>query len=186
MDERRPFLDGMGRRILGALRLDPDAFEEVAEDTRATPQVVLIVLLVGTVGVNPFGFGVPAYLNFALGIGWQVIEWFLWTGVTYLIAIRISEKHSRRPDWEEVMRSTGIAQVPGLLILVTLLIDPISGLLIFWTAKGWQVTAMVVAVRANFEFRKNIMAALAATAGFVVVLTMLIGVPLAFNNEFTV
>ena len=177
MSEWRRFIGGLGRRMLGAARLDPAPFEDITEDRWAAYQALLIVLLVGVIGGavgvaggSPVQFKYPILSSIGLGIALEVASWLIWSGVTYVVGSSLLGRGSVRPQLESLLRYVGIAQTPGLLIAVVVI--PENPFLIAWTTTGWRVAAMAVATRVAFGFETNGRPAIAAVCGFLLMFAL--------------
>ena len=77
-------------RMIGAARLDPNIYEEVEADPRATGQALLVVLLaflgagIGWPGLAPETWAAGAGLAFVAVCGWVV-----WAVLIYLIGTQL-------------------------------------------------------------------------------------------------
>ena len=172
MSEVRHLIKDLGRRMLGAARLDPAPFQGIAEDRSAAYQALFVVLLVGLIGGvvgvpggSPGLFNYPILFSIWMGIPLQVASWLIWSGVTYVVASSLMYRDSARPELESVLRFAGIAQTPGILLVFVVI--PENPFLIAWTATGWRVAAMAVATRVAFGFETNGRPAVASVCGFV-------------------
>ena len=163
--------------MLGAARLDPVSFEDIAGDRWAAYHALFIVLLVGIVGGavgvaggSPVLFDFPTFPSIGVGITLEVASWLIWSGVTYIVGGTLLKGGTDRPDLEGMLRYAGIAQAPGLLVVLTVI--PENPFLIAWTTTGWRVAAMAVATRAAFGFDTNGRPAIASVIGFLVMLVL--------------
>ncbi len=177
MIEWRGFAGSLGKRMLGAARLDPVPFEGIAGDRWAAYQALFIVLLVGLIGGavgvaggSPVLFAYPLLSSIGLGLGLEVASWLIWSAVTYIVGSSLMDREADRPEFEGVLRYAGIAQAPG--IVVALSVIPENPFLIAWTATGWRVAAMAVAIRVAFGFKTNGRPAVAAVCGFLLMLAL--------------
>jgi hypothetical protein len=138
-------------RMLRAARLDPELYHEVRRDSRAGEQALYVVLLVAAamlVGAAATG-GVWTILNFPL-IFMLVVNlvggWLFWA----VIAVLVAGRFHGRADYEELIRATGFAHAPGVLLVLTALPGlggPLS--VIVWL---WMTVASVFAVRESMGF----------------------------------
>jgi hypothetical protein len=137
------------RKMLRAARLDSALYREVRDDTNATTEALLVVILMvlGTV----LGFVRPSIvLDLLAFVVIMVGLWMLWAWLAYLLATTIFRTPDTTATWGQMFRTAGYAQAPGALrivLIVPLTFLPIVGQIMFLAIAVWQVTAMVVAVR---------------------------------------
>ena len=157
-------------RMLGAALLKVPTFEEVENDNTATIQamaVVIIVSIAGAVG-GVVGSGV-AGLIFGLVAG--LIQWVVWAGVTFLVGTTILKTQGTRADWGQLARTTGFAQSPGVLKILSFI--PGIGQIIVVIASIWQLVAMVIAVRQALDYQSTWRAIGVVAIGFVIIVVPL-------------
>ena len=159
----------MLQRILGAARLDPQVYDEVDADTRATPQAVLVVALTGlATGIGYFGseddFGFVLFTRVTEGL----LVWGLWAITSYFVGTTLfrSREPNTNASWRQLVRTTGFAQSPGLLRVVAFI--PYLGFPIFLVTFFWQLAAMTVAVRQTLGYASIWRALTVVLAGFIV------------------
>jgi len=157
------------KRILGAARLDPQVYDEVASDTRATPQAVLVVALAGlATGIGFFGsdddFGFVLFTRVAQA----PLVWGLWAITSYFVGTTLFRSREPNPaaNWRQLVRTTGFAQSPGLLRVVAFI--PYLGFPICVVTFFWQLAAMTVAVRQTLGYASTWRALTVVLAGFIV------------------
>ena len=133
---RRSIVD----RMRGAAMFDVATYEEVEADTAATGQAAIVVLLaaVGMAAGNLWRGG-PGIL---VGLVSGLLNWMLWSGVTYLIGTRV---FNGTATWGELLRTLGFAQAPG--ILFALAIIPGLGLITRLIVGCWLLGTGIVAIR---------------------------------------
>jgi hypothetical protein len=157
------------KRILGAARLDPQVYDEVASDTRATPQAVLVVALAGLATGIGF-FGSEDDLGFVLfrGVAEGLIAWGVWAITSYFVGTTLfrSREPNATANWRQLVRTTGFAQSPGLLRVVAFI--PYVGFPIFVVTFFWQLAAMTVAVRQTLGYASTWRALTVVLAGFII------------------
>jgi len=134
---RRSFLE----RILGALRLDAETYDEIEHDESALGQAAGVVALaaiaaaIGSAGSGGGGGAVGAVLGSM--VGWLVSTGFIWVVGVYWM------KHTS--DYRELLRTLGFANAPNLLAVVGGV--PALGGLAMLVGGLWSLAAFVVAAR---------------------------------------
>jgi hypothetical protein len=132
--------DSFGNRIVRVLSLESDVFGEVAADTQATGQAILVVIGVALAqGLGePRGSGSAGWL---LGIADACLRWLLWSLSIHVAARGVGIAS----DLGALVRALGFASAP-LALGVLAGLPWLGGL--FWAAK-WilAVSAFVLAVR---------------------------------------
>lgn len=135
-------------RVLRALQLDPELFEEVEHDHSAGPQALLVVLLSSLAG----GLGNllatallgerarPLEMLLVMAAGFTV-AWLVWSFVMMAVGTSL---FGGVADMGEMQRTLGFAAAPGLLMIL-----PGLGLVL---GVVWSLVAMVIAVRQALDF----------------------------------
>jgi hypothetical protein len=158
-------LSDLGRRVLGAARLDPAIYEEVEHDTGATGQALAIVLLSG-VGAALGGLGSFQPAALVAGMLVSVLGWGVWAGLCLVIGGRLFPEPQTETDAGELLRVLGFAAVPGIaqaLGIFAPLRTPVLSL-----TQVWMILAMVVAVRQALDYTSTFRALGVCLAGWIV------------------
>jgi hypothetical protein len=141
-------LDRLFGRMIGALRLDPNVYEEIEADRSATGEAAFIVVATSLVSgaANGVLTGVPGGLAGALAsfIGWVVYAW-----VAYVVGTRLLPGKDTKADWGELARTLGYANTPRFFIVLVLL--PGVASLIRAAVGLWVTVATVVALQAALD-----------------------------------
>lgn len=135
-------------RVVRAIRLDPDVFEEVEHDHGAGGQALLVVVLASVAG----GIGnlLAAAILGSDAIAWSsllviaagfLVAWVAWSFLTMAIGTVL---FGGRADMGEMQRALGFAAAPGLLMII-----PGLGVMV---GLPWSLVAMVIAVRQACDF----------------------------------
>jgi len=135
-------------RVLRAVRLDAQLFEEVENDTEALQQALFVVVLVSI--ASGIGFGGGRVFG---GIGASLLGWFLWSFVTYFIGTKLLAEKTTKSNYGELLRTVGFACAPGLLLILGVF-SFLRGLL-FPVVQIWTFLAMVVAVRQALDYQST-------------------------------
>jgi Yip1 domain len=144
-------------RLLLALCLNLQLYQEVSTDRAASGQALLVVLLAGVAN----GLGLRARLGDAgisAGIGAGLLGWLLWTGVVLVVARAFGQRRQGR----SLLRALGFADAPGILLALGGL--PRVGAVVRGLAVVWLVAATAVATQAVFDVSRRRGAAIALTA----------------------
>ncbi len=146
-------VDGSGRsqsfldRVIGAARVDRPTYEEVERDQGATSQAAIVVVVVAIAaaigGVSEGGSGLIGGALAAL-LGWAISAIFI-----FFVGTRVIPSQHVEADLGQVLRTTGFAQIPGILGVVGAI--PIIGWLAALVALVWGIITMVVAIQSALE-----------------------------------
>lgn len=135
----------MGRLISNVKRaalLDANFYSEVARDAGVMKQAALVVVLANLLG--GVGAAIATESNVvvgaAAGVVTGVVGWFVWSGVAYLIGVRVLGGDA---NYSEIRRVIGFAYAPLAIGVV-----PWLGFI----GAAWTVFAAVVAIRESMEF----------------------------------
>src|SRR4051812_23827997 len=161
--DRTSFLD----RMKNAALLDVDTYEEVEADTSATAEAGGVIALVAiATALGAANNGTTAIVG---GLLSAVVGWLIWAGITYIIGDKLL---GGTATWDELLRTLGFAQSPGLLLAFGAL--PVRGLhAILDVVVGiWTLVTGIVAIRQALDFEGTGKALLTAYMG-VVVLTII-------------
>lgn len=139
-------------RMLGAARLRADTFEEVENDSGATIQAVIIVIVVALAsGIGNLLSGDANIIEALLfGVIRGVLSWVVWALIAMLVGTTILKTEQTEADWGQVARGTGFAQTPGILNIISFI--PFVGWAIFVVAVIWQWAGMVIALRQSLDY----------------------------------
>ena len=157
-----------GDRVIGVLRLDPHAYEEIERDESATTQALTVVVLAALAqGIGALfskgGFGlIGALLQGVLG-------WVVFSVIAYFVGTTLFATPATSATIGQVLRTVGFAQAPKLLVILGFL--PIVGGIIALVAWLWFLAAAVVALRhaLDFSIERAIGTALIALVGWGIV-----------------
>ena len=172
-------------RMIGAAKLEVRTYEEVETDTTATGQAMAVVLLssvaAGIGGIGILGLGPAGLTGFLIGSVAGLIRWAAWAYLTYFIGTRLLPEPGTRDDLPELLRTTGFAQSPGVLLVVGIV--PGFAPFILAIVMVWWLMAMVIAVGLALDYSSMPRAAAVCVVGWVLsivilaVIGSLLGVP---------
>ena len=160
-----------GDRVVGALKLDANTFEDIERDPTAMGQAVGIIALAALASnlgqIWRLGFGVML-----IGVCSSLVGYVIWSVVVWLAGTKLMPDPATKADFPETFRTIAFAAAPGLIGVVTIV--PFLGWLlmvlltpIIWL---WSMAAMVVAVRQVLDYSETFKAVIVVLIGFVVFL----------------
>ena len=144
-------------RMIRAARLDASLYEEVEADPSSMGQAMAVVVLaslaggIGTAGIE----GQPGFI---LGVLLNLIGWYVWAFLTYVIGTKLLPQASTEADVGQLLRTIGFAAAPGLLRVVGFI--PGIGQLVMLAAGGTAATffglaTVATTTRRDFSFLGN-------------------------------
>ena len=165
-------------RMLGALRLDEAAYEEIEHDEKATGEAAFIVVATSLVSgaVNGVLTGAGGGFFGALGsfIGWAFYAW-----VAYIVGVKLFPGPHTRSSWGEIARTLGYANTARFLIVF----EFVPGLAALTRAVVglWVLVATIVALRTSLDITtgRAIWIAIASTLGQLVIIALALTVAVA-------
>jgi len=159
-------------RVIGALKLQPNTFEEVENDTTATGQAATVVVaaavsrgLVSLIWLGSLGFssGVTGFLlTLVLApIGWAIGSWVL-----LMVGTKIMPGKNTQADLGQLLRVTGFACAPVLFGILGVV--PILGILVGLALAIWQLIAMVIGVKQALDYDDTMKAVIVCVIAWVI------------------
>jgi hypothetical protein len=152
-----------GERVVGAMKLDPNTFEDIERDTSAITQTVgVIVLAAVSAGIgNIYWGGLSGIVSGALV---SLIGFLIWSLVVWLVGTKMLPEPATKADFAETFRVVGFSAAPGLASVITII--PLLGYLLMFAIWLWQLAAMVVAVRQVLDYSTTGKAVLVVVIGW--------------------
>jgi len=158
-----------GERVVGALKLDANTFEDIERDPTAMGQAVGIIALAALASnlgqIWRLGFGVML-----IGVCSSLVGYVLWSVVVWLAGTKLMPDPATKADFPETFRTIAFAAAPGLIGVVTII--PFLGWLLMLILTPviliWSMAAMVVAVRSVLDYSETFKAVIVVLIGFVV------------------
>jgi hypothetical protein len=145
---------GFVRRVMAAMALDVSLYEEVEHDREALGQAIVVVVgasLSTAIGVTGFSRGASFLLTAFIS---DLIGWFLWAGITYLIGTRLVPARETSATWGQLLRATGFSAAPGLLgvLIAPAALVGFLSMIAFLVIVVWTLVAFVLAVRQALDY----------------------------------
>ena len=167
------------RRMLHAALLDADTYEEVEADRESIFQATLVVGLASTSfglgtaiqSANAGIAGVQLAFQVAISALLPPVFWFGGSAFSFMTGASFFRGPETETDFPEVLRTTGFAFTPGLLLIFSCLPPATLGLGIYFITSLWILVAGVVAIRQALDFTT---ARAAGTFGSAMVLLWLV------------
>lgn len=154
-------------RMVGAVLLNGDVYQEVKRDADATLQAAVLVAL-GAVaaGIGALGDGAP---SLGVAVITAFIGWGVYAYVAYWVGTRWFNAPTTSATWGQLLRTLGFANTPRLLLIVGII--PFVGLGLSVIVLLWTLATTVVAVRhvLDFGLGPGIMTAVTSWLALVVV-----------------
>ena len=162
-------------RVIRAVKLDKDFYNEAERDTSLDQEALLVVIIVSLAsGIGSFIQGIMngeigaallwAVVTIVIGIG----GYYLWSYITLLVGTKLFEGDA---DFGEMKRTLGYAHAPRLLGLLSFI--PCVGPLLALAGGILSLIAAVIAIREAMDFDTG-KAVITAIIGWVVILVITI------------
>jgi hypothetical protein len=160
-------------RVIRAVRLDKDFYNEAEQDTSLDQEALLVVIIVslasavgsfiqGIIGGEPGAALLSAILTVIIGVG----GYYLWAYITLLVGTRFFEGDA---DFGEMKRTLGYASAPRLLGLLSFI--PCIGAIFALAGFVLSLVAAVIAIREAMDFDTG-KAVVTAIIGWAIVLVV--------------
>jgi hypothetical protein len=157
-------------RLVGAVVLDGDVYEEIEADRSATPYAFVTVTIAGMaagIGLSG-GTGSPATVARIAGL--VLLSWAVWAVLMFEIGARVLHRPETRTDVGELLRTSGFATAPGWFLVLGVAPDFTTPVIL--VVAVWLLAAMTVAVRQALDFDSTLRAAAVCAMGWGLVLMM--------------
>jgi hypothetical protein len=153
-----------GDRVVGAMKLDVQTFEEIERDPAAMGQAVgVLVLAAVSAGLGNLYYG--GISGILIGVIGALVGYAAWAAIVWLIGTKLMPEPTTKAEFAETFRVVAFATAPGLLRVITII--PILGWLIGFLIWLWMVAAMVVAVRQVLDYSSTAKAIVVVILGFI-------------------
>ena len=148
------------RRMAGAARLDAATYEEVEADRASFGQAAGVVLaaclVVATARAwhgSQAGFA-PRQMAFQVILSAlePLVLWLGGSAFAFMVGASFLRGKETRTDFPEVLRTTGFAFTPTLLLALVVVPPPTLGLALGLVVRAWTLAALVVAIRQALDF----------------------------------
>ncbi len=145
-------MDTFLKRILRAIKLETQLYEEVEADQQALPQALAVVIFSSlAAGIASFSKGIDAsFISDVLG---ALIGWFAWSYIVFFIGTKILPEAETKADYGQLLRTIGFASAPGLLAIVGII--PFLYSIAIVGSSVWILVATVIAVRQALDYKST-------------------------------
>jgi hypothetical protein len=148
------------RRMLRTALLHADTYEEVEADPSSLRQALFVVAIAsasnaaGTAAIVSRAGYSGTQLAFQVVVS-ALLPWLIWLGgssFAYMTGASFFRGPETETDFAEVLRTTGFAFTPGLLLGVVAVPPAWLGIVLGWLVRLWVLVAAVVAIRQALDF----------------------------------
>jgi hypothetical protein len=171
-------------RIVGVAKLDPAAYDDIVNDRSAMTGAALVVGLtaVASAVVAAVEIGVAGLI---VAVIMSVVCWFLYAISAWYTGVELIRGQRVGVTIADVLRVTGFAQVPGILVILGLI--PTVGTVIAIIVWIWTFVTSVVAIRQVFDTSTARAVAISLVGTVVLIIILAIaGIFLEFSSAFVV
>jgi hypothetical protein len=165
------FKGSFQNRIIRAVRLDSNLYEEVEADKGAMWQAMAVVVLSSiAAGIGLYKTG--GFNGIITGTMASLISWYVWAYLTYFIGTKFLPEKQTQSDLGELLRTTGFSSSPGLFRVFYFI--PGVGVLVYLISSLWMLVAMIIAVRQALDYNSTLRAVGVCVIGYVIQLFVLV------------
>jgi hypothetical protein len=165
------FKSSFQNRIIRAVRLDSNLYEEVEADKGAMWQAMAVVVLSSiAAGIGLYKTG--GFNGIITGTMASLISWYVWAYLTYFIGTKFLPEEQTQSDLGELLRTTGFSSSPGLFRIFYFI--PGVGVLVYLISSLWMLVAMIIAVRQALDYNSTLRAVGVCVIGYVIQLFVLV------------
>lgn len=166
-------------RFVGALALNPAAYEDIEADRRSAMQSLIVVLTVTAAGgFAAMGLGLVGVTGFVTGAIIVLGGWLLWVSLIATIGTTALAEPQTRSNARELLRTLGYAAAPGVFLAFAAM--RAAAPLVIAVVSIWMIAAAVVAVRQALDYRSTGRAIAVCALGWALSAGVLIATGLMF------
>ena len=152
-------------RIIRAVKLDSNLYEEVEADKTALGQAMAIVVISSlAAGIGLYKTG--GFSGIITGTLASLTSWYIWAYLTYFIGTKFLPEPQTQADHGELLRTIGFSSSPGLLRVFYFV--PGIGVLVYFLSSLWMLVAMIIAVRQALDYNSTLRAVGVCVIGYVI------------------
>ena len=154
------------QRLVGAACLRAATYEDVENDSAATVQAAIVVVIASFTSSVAWYFGMANAWAIVSGAVRAVIGWLAGSAVLWFIGTRLLPGRDTKADLGQLLRTLGFAQTPGLFGVLAVV--PVVGLFVPFIVAMWVIAATFVAVRQALDYESTFRAVLVCLLGWIV------------------
>ena len=158
-------------RIIRAVKLDSNLYEEVEADKGALWEAMAVVIFSSIAAGIGIGLKTGGFSGIITGTMASLISWYVWAYLTYFIGTKFLPEPQTKADHGELLRTIGFSSSPGLIRVLGII--PGLGSVVYSAAAIWMLVAMVVAVRQALDYNSTLRAIGVCVIGWVVQILIL-------------
>tara|TARA_B100000405_G_C16686405_1_gene411189 strand:- start:261 stop:782 length:522 start_codon:yes stop_codon:yes gene_type:complete len=136
-------------RIIRAIKIDVDLYEEVEADKKATIQAGAVVVLSSlAAGVGAIHLGAS---NLLIAPILSLLSWYIWAYIIYIVGVKLFPDPQTKSNHGELLRTIGFSSAPGIIRVFG--ITPTLMTVTFIGSAFWMLACMVVAVKSALDYK---------------------------------
>ena len=169
-------------RLLGALALNPAAYEDIERDRGSALQSMIVVATVCAAGgIGAMGVGLVGVSGFVTGTVVMLGAWLVWVAAIATIGTISLAEPQTRSNPAELLRVLGFAAAPGMIVALAA-VRPVA-ILVVSIAVVWMTAAAVLAVRQALDYRSTGRAAAVCVIAAALSLAIMAGVAMLLSER---
>ncbi len=136
-------------RIYRSVKIEPEVFDEVQKDKKATTAagvVVVLSSLAAGIGASQLGA-----VNFFLAPSLSLVSWFVWAYIVYFVGVKLFPDLKTKTTHTALLRSIGFSSAPGMIRVLGFNEDLMT--VTFIGSAFWMLACMVVAVKQTLNYK---------------------------------
>jgi len=136
-------------RIFRSFKIDPEVFNEVQKDKKATISAAIVVILSSSaagIGAASLGAG-----NFILAPIFSLISWFVWAYIVYFVGVKLFPDPKTKTTQFALLRAIGFSSAPGMIRIFGFNEDLMT--VTFVGSAFWMLACMIVAVKETLNYK---------------------------------
>ena len=136
-------------RIFGSVKIDPEIFNEVQKDKKATLSAAIVVLLSSfAAGIGAASLGAS---NFILGPFFSLISWFVWAYIVYFVVVKLFPESKTKTTQFALLRAIGYSSAPGIIRVFGFNESLMT--VTFIGSAFWMLACMTVAIKETLNYK---------------------------------
>ena len=136
-------------RIFRSVKIEPEVFNEIQKDKKATLSAAIVVILSSTAaGIGAVSLGAG---NFVLAPFFSLISWFVWGYIVYFVGVKLLPDPKTKATQFALLRAIGFSSAPGMIRIFGFNEELMT--VTFVGSAFWMLACMVVAVRETLSYK---------------------------------